>query len=58
MPTYRFVCPECRSITEVIASIKERPEWVECDKCGTESGRDYRGEKAATNYHPTKGRGK
>ena len=58
MPVYMFVCHDCGLVTEILSSVENRPDTVPCDKCGASTQRDYRGEKAAPIYHPTRGRAK
>ena len=57
MPVYRYRCPECSTVTEVVAPMTKAPpdNSFKCDKCGAKVRRDYKGEAAYTDFHPTKG---
>ena len=55
MPVYLFACPDCGLVTEILSSVKDRPDTVPCDKCGMSTQRDYRSESVTPTYHPTKG---
>ena len=42
MPTYSYTCTACSHDTELVASMMDHPNTVECPKCGEVATRSIR----------------
>lgn len=49
MPTYTYVCEDCKHKEEVFLSIKDYTEKKKCSKCGNECVRSYADDLLTTN---------
>jgi putative FmdB family regulatory protein len=41
MPTYQYICKNCRKITDIIAKMGEAPRQIKCIFCNGNSFRKY-----------------
>lgn len=54
MPTYEYICQDCKKITEVRTSFKEKEKGltVNCEHCGSEKTKQYFGNMTVTAAFP------
>jgi len=54
MPTYEYVCQDCKKITEVRASYEEKQKGLnpKCENCGSEKMNQYFGNMTVTATFP------
>lgn len=53
MPIYRYECPKCEEVTEVVRSVSDRhPRFVPCDSCGERAERSYSAEHSLRRPKP------
>lgn len=46
MPRYRYACDtlDCGGSKDIVCTIKEKPELVQCPKCGCKMDQDFSGQ--------------